>query len=230
MTTEPTASEPAEQTALAAPMQAWLQHLQANRRYAGHTLDGYGRDLRRLAELAAYAKLPLERIANGHIRQFVARLHAQGLGPRSLARALAAWRERRAIGADRPRNWILPDAALRDIVLSVPRSMRQLGSLEELPEGICRRSGPEILALIDSLSLPAALPPLAQRRRPDPAELEAVKRLAQLTAQTGRELGIAPEVLATRREMERMVAGERNAAPLSGWRRAVIGERLLSAL
>ncbi|MGN6581711.1 MAG: site-specific integrase, partial [Bordetella sp.] len=92
MTTEPKASEPAEHTALAAPMQAWLHHLQANRRYARHTLDGYGRDLRHLAELAANAKLPLERIANGHIRQFVARLHAQGLGPRSLARALAAWR------------------------------------------------------------------------------------------------------------------------------------------
>ena len=93
MTTGPTtASESAEQTPLAAPMQAWLQHLQTNRRYSRHTLDGYGRDLRHLAELAVRAKLPLERIANGHIRQFIARLHAQGLGPRSLARALAAWR------------------------------------------------------------------------------------------------------------------------------------------
>lgn len=93
MTTEPAASsDPAAQASLAAPMQAWLQHLRANRRYADHTLDGYGRDLRRLAELAAQAKLPLERVANGHIRQFTARLHAQGLGPRSLARALAAWR------------------------------------------------------------------------------------------------------------------------------------------
>lgn len=87
-------TEPAATPApsLLAPMQAWLQHLQANRRYAAHTLEGYGRDLRRLAELAAQAKLPLESLANGHIRQFVARLHAQGLGPRSLARALAAWR------------------------------------------------------------------------------------------------------------------------------------------
>ena len=79
MTTGPTtASESAEQTPLAAPMQAWLQHLQTNRRYSRHTLDGYGRDLRHLAELAVRAKLPLERIANGHIRQFIARLHAQG--------------------------------------------------------------------------------------------------------------------------------------------------------
>jgi integrase/recombinase XerC len=71
-------------------MQAWLAHLGANRRYSPHTLDGYARDLRHLAELAG--DIPLERLANGHIRQFVARLHARDLGPRSLARALAAWR------------------------------------------------------------------------------------------------------------------------------------------
>jgi integrase/recombinase XerC len=75
---------------LPAPMQAWLQHLAAQRRYSAHTLAGYGRDLRYLVELAA--DTPLERLANGHIRQFVARLHARELGPRSLARALAAWR------------------------------------------------------------------------------------------------------------------------------------------
>ncbi|HWG76914.1 MAG TPA: HRDC domain-containing protein [Steroidobacteraceae bacterium] len=149
---------------------------------------------------------------------------------RSLARALAAWREQRAIDADRPRNWILPDPVLRDIVGSVPRTTQQLAAIAELPEGVLRHSGAEILALIDSLALPARLPPLVSRRRPDPAETETVRRLAQLTRETGRELGIAPEVLATRRDMERLVSGERDAGPLSGWRRAVIGERLLQAL
>jgi len=72
------------------PMQRWLQHLAANLRYSPHTLAGYRRDLQLLAEQAE--SLPLERISQGHIRQFLARLHAGGLGPRSLARALAAWR------------------------------------------------------------------------------------------------------------------------------------------
>lgn len=71
-------------------MQAWLRHLQANRRYSPHTLDAYARDLGDLVTLCG--DFPPERIANGHIRQFVARLHAQGRGPRSLARTLAAWR------------------------------------------------------------------------------------------------------------------------------------------
>lgn len=74
------------------PMSTWLRHLETNRRYSAHTLDGYRRDLSRLHELAAVAKLPLDKLGNGHIRQFVARLHGQGLGPSSLARTLAAWR------------------------------------------------------------------------------------------------------------------------------------------
>lgn len=148
----------------------------------------------------------------------------------ALARVLGAWRERRAIAADRPRNWILPDAALRDIVLSVPRTLEAFTRIAELPEGIRRRAGPAILELIESLALPARLPPLAPSQRPLQTETDAVKRLADVTRQTGRELGIAPEILATRRQMQRLVSGERDAAPLTGWRRAVIGERLLSAL
>lgn len=78
--------------ALPDPMCAWLRHLETNRRYSPHTLDGYRRELHFLHELACRAGLPLDKISNGHIRQFVARLHAQGRGPRSLARTLAAWR------------------------------------------------------------------------------------------------------------------------------------------
>jgi ribonuclease D len=149
---------------------------------------------------------------------------------RALAAALAAWRERRAIDSDRPRNWILQDAALRAIVARVPRSAGQLAAIVELPATTRRAAGEEILAVIESLRLPDKLPPQPQRRRRDAAEDETVRRLAALTQQTGRELGLAPEILATRREMERLVGGAREGGPLAGWRRAVIGQRLLDAL
>lgn len=77
-------------TALPAPMERWLLHLQGNRRYAAHTLICYRRDLLRLAQMAG--DMPLDSLSSRHIRQFAARLHEGGLGPRSLARALAAWR------------------------------------------------------------------------------------------------------------------------------------------
>ncbi len=148
----------------------------------------------------------------------------------ALGRALAAWRERRAISSDRPRSWILPDVALRELVLRAPRSAAELAATPELPEGIRNNSGPQILAIIDAQRLPAQLPPLPRRRRPEPADPEAVPALAGGVQQIGRERAIAPEILATRRDLERLAAGVRDGGPLAGWRRAVVGERLLQKL
>lgn len=71
-------------------IEAYLGHLQANRRYSPHTLDGYRRDLARLVVLAG--EQALEGLTTTHIRQFIAELHGDGLGARSLARMLASWR------------------------------------------------------------------------------------------------------------------------------------------
>ena len=76
--------------ALPAPMEQWLKHLEIDRRYSAHTLGGYRRDLRHLIE--CHPDTAPESLTESHIRQAVARLHAKGLQPRSLARALAAWR------------------------------------------------------------------------------------------------------------------------------------------
>ena len=77
-------------------------------------------------------------------------------------------------------------------------------------------SGADMLAVIEGTRLPAALPPLPRRARPEAAETELLRKLSQLTQQTGRELGIAPEILATRRDMQRLVDGARDGGPLTG--------------
>jgi ribonuclease D len=151
-------------------------------------------------------------------------------GRREIAQQIAAWRETRAMAADRPRGWILPDAALRDIVLRVPRTPAELAQLAELPEGIRRNSGEQILAIIADVGLPARLPPLPGRQRPDPERVQQVRRLGDVTQEVAGRLGIAPELLATRRELEQLAAGGRAGGPLEGWRRAVVGEALLAAL
>jgi ribonuclease D len=155
-----------------------------------------------------------------------------GLDPEreTLARALAAWRERRAIARNRPRGWILDDAVLREIVLRVPRTRPTLAGIEGMPEGVVRHSGEELLALIASSGLADPPPPLPRRERPDPALVAALKRLSERTQQVAAELQLAPEILATRRELERIAKGDAEAAPLNGWRRAVIGDALRAAL
>ena len=134
------------------------------------------------------------------------------------------------MSSDRPRGWILPDAALRDIVLRVPRTDAELARTAELPDGIRRNSGAHILGMIDQLGLPARLPPLPGRSRPDPEQLQRVRRLGGVAQEIAGRLGIAPELLATRRDLERLAAGAHGGGPLEGWRRTVVGEALLAAL
>jgi ribonuclease D len=147
-----------------------------------------------------------------------------------LARALAAWRETRAMRSDRPRGWLLPDGALRDIVLRVPRNAADLADIAELPDGIRNNSGEQLLQIVSDAQVPKPAPPLPQRSRPDAEFTARVQRLADAARRLSSELQLAPELLATRRDLERLVSGEREVLPLQGWRNDVVGKALLAAL
>ena len=71
-------------------MQAWLHQLATQRRASEHTLVNYRRDLLQLQKLAA-GRVP-EQLLAADIKRMTARLHANGLQPRSIARTLSAWR------------------------------------------------------------------------------------------------------------------------------------------
>ena len=66
---------------------AWLRN---EKQYSELTAENYARDLRHLFELAA--DTPLASLRIHHIRRYIAQLHSKGLGGRSLARMLSAWR------------------------------------------------------------------------------------------------------------------------------------------
>jgi integrase/recombinase XerC len=68
----------------------FLAQLRQERRLSPHTAQGYARDVRKLLELAG--STPLGDLQLHQIRRFVATLHGRGLGGRSLARLLSAWR------------------------------------------------------------------------------------------------------------------------------------------
>jgi integrase/recombinase XerC len=71
-------------------VERYLTHLAAERRLSAHTVENYRRDLDSLVELGKETEL--QALDSNRIRHFVARLHAQGLSAKSLARRLSAWR------------------------------------------------------------------------------------------------------------------------------------------
>jgi integrase/recombinase XerC len=69
---------------------AYLDHLAHERGLSPLTCENYGRDIRALQQLAG--EITLQNLKTAHIRRFIATLHGRGIGGKSIARMLSAWR------------------------------------------------------------------------------------------------------------------------------------------
>lgn len=148
------------------------------------------------------------------------------------ARAVASWRERRAQAIDRPRQWVLSDKALINIAKADPRDSRALTEVAEVPPAVARRQSKPLLEALarGNDTLKSDEHSLQRVPRPEPTDSGALKALAKLVDRQAEALGVAPELLATRKELTGLLRGEQEQRVTSGWRREVIGEALLAAV
>ena len=151
----------------------------------------------------------------------------------AVLRALHAWRERTARDRDLPRSWVIPDAALLRIAEIPVVDERGLESVPELQESARRRHGKALLAEVSAaLALAPEQQPDALSPPPGPAETRRVKALRAHVVEMSEVLGVAPEMLARRRELEDLVrrasgnGAAEDSSLLIGWRREAIGESL----
>ena len=77
---------------LATELQDFVDHLRVERRLAARTLALYVEALARLQAAAQASGVALRSAQPHHVRGWVAQLRSRGLGPRSIAIVLAAWR------------------------------------------------------------------------------------------------------------------------------------------
>jgi ribonuclease D len=144
---------------------------------------------------------------------------------------LAAWREREAQTRDVPRQRVLKDDALMDIVQRAPRSVENLAELRSVPNGFERsRSGVEVLAAIErGLALdPKTLPRLERERGRggNGAVLDLLKVLLKAVAEAER---VAPKIIASSDDLEAIASDDEADIPaLKGWRRDVFGDKALA--
>ena len=144
---------------------------------------------------------------------------------------IAAWREREAQTRDVPRQRVLKDDALMDIVQRGPRSVEALAELRSVPNGFERsRNGAEVLAAIERAAAmdPKTLPRLERERgRPtNAAVLDLLKVLLKAVADAER---VAPKIIASTDDLEAIASDDLAEVPaLQGWRRGVFGEKALA--
>jgi ribonuclease D len=145
-------------------------------------------------------------------------------------RALAAWREERAIQRNLPRGWVLPDDIARTIARAAPATPDALARLDIMAPGTLEKLGPGLLAALEQAAEQPA-DGIEQRAdgRPEPAERERQKQLTESVKRIAGDLAVAPEVLGTQRALRRIARGEAVDQVFHGWRLSLLAEPLSRA-
>lgn len=149
------------------------------------------------------------------------------LAAQMILRELAAWREQTAQQKNLPRSWVVPDAALVETALAAPTTLGSLGQISGMGGSPSRKWGDEVLQAIQrGLSMPP------ERLWEEPQRLDRQKQALYEQLQTrvrsvSEQKKISATLLAPRRELLKLIAGDNSGNLARGWRRTLIGDELL---
>ena len=87
-----TSSDGADSPATSPWIDKYLEFVRVERRLAARTVELYSTHLATLADQAAAAGLPVERVTSAHVRRWMAQMHGAGREPRGIALVLSCWR------------------------------------------------------------------------------------------------------------------------------------------
>lgn len=152
---------------------------------------------------------------------------------RAILAEVAAWRERAARRADRPRGWLLRDEVAVELARAAPRDEKGLAAVRGIPAGTVRRHGADLLAAVAAGIDAPEVNASARSGRPPPmsAEEEAIfARLAGAARAAAERHGIDPTVLASRKDLMELLRGGESCRLLRGWRRRATGADLVQIM
>ena len=144
---------------------------------------------------------------------------------KGVARAVAAWRERRAASVDQPVRTVLPDLAILGLAQRPPRTIDELKRTRGIDDRHTRGNvGHELLAAVEE----GLADPVADDGRGDD-ELDralrpAVTLVSAWVSQLARDERIDTALLATRADLEALLRDDPDARLKQGWRAAMVGD------
>jgi len=143
---------------------------------------------------------------------------------------LTAWRERSAQTENVPRGRVLKDEAIYEIAKHAPRSLEALSRLRTVRESVRARGDAILRCVAAALAHDTAdiFIPEAHVELPASASA-AVELLRVLLKAVSAELNIAPKLLASSEDLEKLAQYDHADIPaLRGWRRQFFGEKALA--
>lgn len=158
------------------------------------------------------------------------------------AAALATWREQTARREDMPRGHLLKDNALLAVARRGGLSIEDLRQIEDLHPRVLRRFGEQLIAAHREAGRKArgmADKPALRPAVPRDAAADMSRALKAEVADVAAGLGLEPEIVASRRDLERLVSaalaggdplGADWPPALEGWRQEALQSRLAPLL
>jgi len=157
----------------------------------------------------------------------------------AILRELAAWRELRARKRDKPRNWIIRDRNLLDIVRMAPVSLAQLANMEGVGKQFVHYEGEELLELVNNAAaLPESEWPPSLPRPLDGKAKSRLKKGQQFVEKRAEEMALPVEMLVRKRWLISMlqdmdtrgVDSVELPLELEGWRKCCLLPGLVEAM
>ena len=141
---------------------------------------------------------------------------------------IAGWREERAITKDLPRKWILSDKTIIDIATMGIKEINDLRKVKNLSASFISHYNEEILNLLEASSSDhenyiAQLKITEQQKK-------IVNEMSKTIKEASEKLEIYPEILASKKELKALVCGNINSRVINGWRKNIIGNKLLNLM
>jgi ribonuclease D len=185
------------------------------------------RDFARLEDPVTYTVVPEDQWKR--VKR-VSSLNRRQLG---VAREVAAWREREAMRRDVPKRWVIGDESVVEVARRMPRTAEEVLAVRGVSDKMGRQAAASLSEAVErGRAIPDdELPVLAKRRRPAGDVDAAVDLMVALVRLRARQRGVAMPLLASRDDLERLAAGERESHPLlEGWRADMVGNELVDLL
>ncbi len=153
--------------------------------------------------------------------------------PRDLAvmQSVAAWREREARNRNLPRGRVMKDDAVYEVAQQHPTTPKDLTRLRAVQRGFEKSRPAESLleAVAVALEVPESeLPSIPRQPRSPEGTSAAAELLKVLLKIVAEHHGVAPKVIATADDLDKIAADDDADVPaLRGWRRDLFGEQAL---
>ncbi|MCY4257418.1 MAG: HRDC domain-containing protein [bacterium] len=140
------------------------------------------------------------------------------------AQAVAEWRTQYAARTDQPLRHVLSDLGVASVAQHIPTSLQQLRQLRGVePRNLRRGAGKELLEQLAALRAADLLPKTSPAAPKLPTQLKpAVSLITSWAAQHATTAELDPALLATRNDIEQLLAGDPNSRAAKGWRAEMI--------